>query len=132
MRLESTDVADPEGAQVDLETLGARLRSDGFTVDVAQPKEATWSRMRESAASELVHVLSVVVSEAETAVVPAVVAAIMTWAVNRVAHRGREGARPTVIVWVLHSDDDAEDVLEKRLADIDASDDGSPPPPASA
>jgi hypothetical protein len=117
MRLESTDLADRQGAQEDLESLARRLRREGFAVQVAQPNEPTWSRLRKSAGAEVVHVLSVILNEAETSVVPAVVALVMGWAASRIAHRGGGEAQPTVIFWVLRDDDHVEELREEPLPD---------------
>ena len=104
---------------VDLEALADDLRSGGFEVEIARPGASTWSRMRESAVSEFVHVLNVVLNEVERDAVSTVVGLVIGWALHRAAHRGRPGARPTVIIWVLHGDD-AEDVREEPLPDAES------------
>ena len=110
MRLESLDIDHPEEARAELDVLADQLRAGGWNVEVAGPGEPTLSRFRESAEGAFVDVLNLVLDEAERHAVDIVLAAIFAWAVDRMRFRGREGARPVVVIYVGD-----EDVREEPL-----------------
>jgi hypothetical protein len=110
LRLESLDIDHPAEARTELDVLAEQLRSGGWNVEVAGPGEPTLSRFRESAEGAFVDVLNLVLDEAERHALDVVLAAIFAWAIDRMRFRGREGARPVVVIYV-----GGEDVREEPL-----------------
>jgi hypothetical protein len=114
LRLESLDIDHPAEARAELEALAEQLRSGGWSVEVADPGEPTLSRFRESAEGAFVDVLNLVLDEAERHALDIVLAAIFAWAVDRVRFRGREGARPVVVIYLGDEDVREEPLPEPR------------------
>jgi hypothetical protein len=112
MRLESLDLDEPDASRDELIGLADLLREEGFTVDVAARGDTTWTKMRESAERAFVDVLNVVLDETERNAIDVVIAAVTTWALQRLHFRGRGSARPVVAIWVGQ-----EDVREFPLPD---------------
>ena len=112
MRLESLDLDEPDASRNELTRLADLLRDEGLTVDIAARGDTTWTRMRESAERAFVDVLNVGLDEAERHAIDVVIAAVTTWALQRLHFRGRGSARPVVVIWVGH-----EDVREFPLPD---------------
>jgi hypothetical protein len=112
MRLESLDLDEPDASRDELTGLADLLRDEGLMVDVAARGDTTWTRMRESAERAFVDVLNVVLDETERHAIDVVIAAVTTWALQRLHFRGRERARPVVVIWVGQ-----EDVREVPLPD---------------
>lgn len=112
MRLESLELDQPHEARDELAELASRLSKEGFSVTIAEPGESVFVRLRESAEHVFVDVLNVVLDEAECHAIDVVISAVTAWATRRVHFRGREGARPVVVVWVVD-----EDVREFPLPD---------------
>jgi len=104
MRLESLDLDEPDASRDELTRLADLLRDEGLTVDIAARGDTTWTRMRESAERAFVDVLNVVLDEAERHAIDVVIAAVTTWALQRLHFRGRGSARPVVVIWVGHED----------------------------
>ena len=112
MRLETLDLDALEASRGELTELAAQLRAEGFSVEVAAAGESTRTRLSESAEHAFVAVLNLILDETERHAIDAAIAVVATWALGRINFRGREGAEPTVIVWI--NDDDVRDV---RLPD---------------
>jgi hypothetical protein len=100
MRLESLDIDHPDGAHAELDVLADQLRQARWTVEVAAAGEPHWSRLRESAEHALVDVLNVVLDEAERHLIDVVIDVVMAWALNRRFFRGRQRAKPDVVIWI--------------------------------
>jgi hypothetical protein len=112
VRLHTLDLDNLEESRQELTGLAELLRVQGFTVEIAAAGETSEARLRESADHTFVAVLHLVLDETERHGIEVAIGAITHWAVSRVNFRGREGAAPTVIVWI-----NGEDVREVPLPD---------------
>jgi hypothetical protein len=114
MRIESLDLDQPVDAQAELDELATRLRAEGWAVEVSGIDEPHLARFLESAEHELVTVLNVVLDEAERLAIDAAILGVLGWARRRRHFRGREGAKPAVVIWIVE-----EDVRTVELPDPD-------------
>jgi len=128
LRLESLDIDDPDEARAELGVLAEQLRAGGWNVEVAGPGEPTLSRFRESAEGAFVDVLNLVLDEAERHAVDAVLAAVFAWAVDRLRFRGREGARPVIVIYVGDEDVREEPLPGPRTPISTGREETRPPP----
>lgn len=125
MRLVSLDYDHAEEASADLERLAERLRVSGHTVEIASADEPHRVRLQKSVDHIAMDVLNVVLDEAERHLIDTILTVITTWALHRLAFRGRGESKPTVVIWI-----DAEVVREVPLPDAD--DDANPPSTTSS
>jgi hypothetical protein len=122
MRLENLELDDRHEAQAELSGLAEDLEAEGFDVEVAPEDASVLAKLQESAEHVFVDVLNVVLNHAEGLALDAtligVAHALRRWARRRKHFRGREGAKPTALIW----GPDGEILREIELPDADESD----------
>ncbi len=103
MRLENLELERRQEAQAELAGLAKELEAEGFVVEVAPEDASALAKLQESAEPLYVDVLNVVLNHAEGLAIDAtllgIAHALRRWARQRSRFRGRDGAKPTALIW---------------------------------
>jgi hypothetical protein len=101
--LENLELEDREAAQVELDELAEALRGSGLTVEVAPLDGSFHAMLEESADQVALDVLNVVLEEAEShaleAIIGTVITALYKWSKRRKHFRDKDDGEATALIW---------------------------------